>query len=284
MAVTSLWDTVNTSALWERIENKTNRNRDDYRQLGMYRNIPLARGTVVWATAHPLFNGAIPANHMRQNATQWKIIAAQYPCSDSTKREFTLFWHALYQNHNRPLIIDLTFPPRDQMPSYYPIQEGETLRDVLNTVRIKLQNVDLIQRGTFDSYQIEIPDSPSKLVQRYHYLNWPDGTAISLEHLIDLVNLVEEKSSSKEILVHCRGGVGRTGTLIAALLIKERIENGTMRRENLSEDLEKLILELREDRNHLVVQTPAQFELLVQYAESLFHEKENGHSFVEIPD
>lgn len=50
----------------------------------------------------------------------------------------------------------------------------------------------------------------------------PDFTAPSLE-LFDAVYdaVLSQAKSSKKIAIHCRGGIGRTGTLLAALKLKE---------------------------------------------------------------
>ena len=55
-----------------------------------------------------------------------------------------------------------------------------------------------------------------------HYLPIPDEEAPGLDELHKALVWVEDaKSAGKKILVHCRFGIGRTGTFVAAYLISQ---------------------------------------------------------------
>jgi len=54
-----------------------------------------------------------------------------------------------------------------------------------------------------------------------HYLPIPDEGASILENMIQALEWLETRLvESKKILLHCRFGIGRTGTLVTAYLLK----------------------------------------------------------------
>lgn len=116
-----------------------------------------------------------------------------------------------------------------------------------------------------------------------HFNQWPDYGVISLEQLNDLVALVERQHSSDHpILVHCRAGVGRTGTLITAVLMKEYIENNifSLSKDDLEQHLQWIIFHLRKQRGPLFVQTEEQYGLLREFSNEIW-ETENSYIIPE---
>ncbi|MBV9668413.1 MAG: dual specificity protein phosphatase family protein [Nitrososphaeraceae archaeon] len=58
----------------------------------------------------------------------------------------------------------------------------------------------------------------------YFHLSIEDYGAPSLEELYNVVNHISRQiDDGKRVMVHCSGGKGRTGTILAAYLIKKRI-------------------------------------------------------------
>lgn len=102
---------------------------------------------------------------------------------------------------------------------------------------------------------------------RVNYYKWPDHGVAPLPHLIELTaefNEAVHTTSTKnhQTLLHCRAGVGRSGTLaVASALLDLHRKNGSVSETNLVD----IIVEGRMQRGPLFVQTPAQLELLVQY-------------------
>ena len=84
------------------------------------------------------------------------------------------------------------------------------------------------------------------------YYSWPDQEKPDIEEFITLWKTDQQKlncsSHSKKIVVHCTGGIGRTGTYItidiAARQIAENVEG--------SVSIDEIILMLRKYRNNMV--------------------------------
>ena len=140
-------------------------------------------------------------------------------------------------------------------------------------IQFSTVSVELIEdKNPIHTYRvIDSTSSSTKTISRYSYCSWPDYGIISVEELQDLVGQVETLTlnSQKPTWVHCKAGVGRTGTLITAAIIKQKIAAGELNKENLGASLVDIILHLRKQRGTGFVQSKNQFNLLYQYAESL---------------
>jgi hypothetical protein len=115
----------------------------------------------------------------------------------------------------------------------------------------------------------------TKTIHRYHYKKWPDGTAIDVEQLKTLIADVTchtQGAFEKPLWIHCYMGVGRTGTLITGLSIKEKIEKGEITKGNLRTKLVDIIVGFRTERAHDFINAPEQINLLYDYASSLLDE------------
>lgn len=81
-----------------------------------------------------------------------------------------------------------------------------------------------------------------------------DYCSPTLEQLEQFVRLVaDSKSSGKKTIVHCQGGIGRTGTFAAAYWIAQ------------GKSAEEAMQHVRKTQRH-AVETPEQEEILVEFA------------------
>jgi atypical dual specificity phosphatase len=101
----------------------------------------------------------------------------------------------------------------------------------------------------------------------YFHLSLDDKSAPSLEELDHVVNYIRRQiDNGKAVMVHCSGGKGRTGTILAAYLVKKELDSITARQaidriskirggESIqSKDQERIILSyetyLKSERKH----------------------------------
>jgi protein tyrosine phosphatase len=128
-----------------------------------------------------------------------------------------------------------------------------------------------------DSYTLTIsqPNKETIKVPLLHAKNWQDHSTQSAETLIGLANHVKQVATPKrglfarnnsptdpakgEPVVHCRAGVGRTGTLVAGLAALDNPE--------LS--VEEIVTDLRYSRSEMMVQTDEQLRTVEEVAARL---------------
>lgn len=206
------------------------------------------------------------ANLVGKGISARTFIATQEP-HEST---FNLFWHTAFECGR---IVDLTAEQSVNRFSsgakvYYP--------EIINKVatyeswEVALQREEKFQDYAILHYLVtEKVTGVSKNISRLHYREWKDYEVISILALNGLVESLEAIPSKECILVHCKAGVGRTGTLITACILKEKIVSGEIQESDLESSLVELILKLRMQRGKYFVENVNQFKLLLDYGRHL---------------
>lgn len=170
------------------------------------------------------------------------------------------FWQMVMQLPLTAQIVDLT--DGAQTP-YYPTTIGEEKPLGDGSLRVVLQKVKESSTGRLvqSRYVILEHQTSQKVVRRLHFKAWPDGGVISVQWLGILVDRLQ-----KNAWVHCQAGMGRTGTLITAKIIKEQIAEGRIAtQDELLQRLVEIILVLRQQRGRHIVYAKQQFRLLCQF-------------------
>lgn len=109
-------------------------------------------------------------------------------------------------------------------------------------------------------------DGKKKEVKVFHFEDWIDfgapGSEAELTKFDAFFRRLEAHPRTGKTVVHCRAGVGRTGTLIVMEQIKEKIKRNQINAGNFREEVENLILKGREERGPSFVQKPEQLKFI----------------------
>lgn len=156
------------------------------------------------------------------------FIASQAP----KESNYPFFWKMVWEKDIDQIVMvtELSEGERDLCYPYWPTDSGTlvldngivvTLLDE-NTLLSNLQQYLLIRRYRV-SYEKE-----EKILTHYWYRNWPDHSfpeeTLTLLTMVDAVK--KDKKTQAPILVHCSGGIGRTGIFIFAFHFQQRQEFG----------------------------------------------------------
>lgn len=212
------------------------------------------------------------ANQLNIEGNQF--IAAQYPLSGIG---FYWFWKMALQKS--ALIVDLTNDEDKKlrgMNSYYP--ESKEKPVCYSGIKIELIQCDTVD-GMDDvflyKYAIEDENGFKNKISRLHMKCWPDHQCTNLDKLFKVIDFINASQNANWDcpIIHCRAGVGRTGTLITLLVAQKMILEGKITENNLLEKLVEMIYQGRVQRNEHYVQTIHQFELIVKGCLELLHKE-----------
>ena len=221
----------------------------------------------------------INANYVGQSVTEHPFIISQAPVVGTIGR----FWLAAVKNG--AVIVDLlTREDQARVNRYYP----ETIDQTINydgLVEVTLRNVN--DRLGIRIYDVVNPiTGESTIVRRLHFDGWIDFSSVTIETLNTLlrnISALEHDSGNDEegfrptTMIHCRAGIGRSGTLAMAMILNDMKAQGKLVRRDFTEALldEKLltmILTLRTQRGSGFVQNAEQFKLIREFALSLLNQ------------
>ncbi len=247
--------------LWKRLETQTA--PPDYLRAnqvnGRFTDIGCPKDTAI-----QIGDDYLHANLVGEDVSARRFIAAQAPVEE----DYALFWESAWQQEG--MIMDLTTAEdRDKgVTIYYPTTAEKT--KIYGNFQVELVQESVEEGAKIYQYRMTHQETKeSKIIQRVHFDQWLDFNAVSLDHLKTLVAILEKDESGKTPCIHCRAGVGRTGTLITAFILKEKIKNKEIHAGNLESALMDLILKLRRQRGEYFVQQPVQFKLIRDYGKFL---------------
>lgn len=99
----------------------------------------------------------------------------------------------------------------------------------------------------------------AKLITHFHFTAWPNYSVASPVEACALLRLADEAwDGTGRMMVHCSGGIGRSGTFVAA----HRTYRCRPSKEDIPQAIFETVVKLREDRHPWMVEGPEQFELI----------------------
>lgn len=160
-------------------------------------------------------------------------------------------------------------------PIYANIEStGSTTRknnDVTTTSTLKQQDIELGKNvsgepllGNVYALTINTLNDEPFTVEVLHVHNWKDHTAVdantTLQIAAKVIELADESKNDGVPVIHCKAGVGRTGQVLAALVMEQDQYN--------TSSLESIVTGMRESRNGYMVQNDDQLKVLAKIAVS----------------
>lgn len=117
---------------------------------------------------------------------------------------------------------------------------------------------------------------------RIHKKDWSEQEATEGRFLNIAFNQVEAMQGSRQVFVLSSEGIGKPGTLVAAMCLREEIcnKNSEITTILLPHYLKQLILRLRKQIGNQFVNSEDQFRSLLEYGYSLINKKymeKNGY-------
>jgi protein tyrosine phosphatase len=206
----------------------------------------------------------VHANHVKLLDLSPSVICSQAPKPDMEEA----FWTQVILHSS--LIVDLTNDKDRDFHGVHDYFPEEPIGRLLGSVRLEVESTDL-KLGEV-KYKAMLEGNETKEVERLHFAKWPDAGVISVEALENLLNRIEEKQAKsplESLWIHCRAGVGRTGTVTVALAIRQLHREGAITSDNYLDVINELILKGRAQRDVFFVQSKDQYQLLLKYAEKL---------------
>ena len=146
-------------------------------------------------------------------------------------------------------------------------------RTKLNKYKLEILSEEHLKFKTIVTRKIKLIDTVSnneRIITQLHYLAWPDlGIPISYLNYKEFIYMIEESEKNKSnlpVIIHCGGGVGRTGTFTAIYFlykeIMEQINNKNLT--NIRFSVFNMVRKLKEIRLYSV-ETPKQYQFIYEF-------------------
>ncbi|WP_067522322.1 tyrosine-protein phosphatase [Endozoicomonas ascidiicola] len=236
----------------------------------------------VKTAVHTLTDQPMNANYVFNNsyiATQAPLIGAK----DKDQNSIPAFF-SMIKNSDSDTVVNLTgqadekgdlksqyWPDQGHVESYQYGNETVAVNTMSVTSEAGYDIVKLYIQETIDGQWPLTDDGEAKGKETtvFHFKEWPDHGVPKGEQLGYYKNFkktVESHDGSPQKIVHCRAGVGRTGSFITESEIKKEIDNGNITEANLEQTINNIILQGRTDRGPSFVQTDSQYQLIMEEA------------------
>ena len=196
-------------------------------------------------------------------------------------------WHMIWELEMDIIVMMCSLGPGYQgCSTYFPLGENETVS--FGEFQIKCVKLELVNEVyAIRNFTIVRGSEPARNVIHFQFLKWPNyGVPQNLDHLAKFVREVDEavktRRDGKELkaVVHCSGGLGRSGTFLTVLASLEsmrRVEDVDKEFPKGEIDLVPMVTEMRAQRHPWMVEGEAQYTVayktLIKVAEDMIKEE-----------
>lgn len=222
--------------------------------------------------------GYINASFIEFPPADAKYIAAQAPLGPTLSD-----WFAMIREHDVGVVVNLCKLielGRIKCERYWP--EVPDKEEKIGETILTLTKEEHFDEFCERHLKLRYADGFEKEIVQLHYSEWPDHGCPNCEtHVLKMIETFDKlhyTAPEKPVLVHCSAGCGRTGTIIAANIVRELINSKNLKDELRLDDL---VLELRKQRVSMV-QTPDQYQFLHKLVVHFCREKLKSLG-VEVP-
>lgn len=145
-----------------------------------------------------------------------KALAAQGP----TQEQQDDFWMMVWKSNSRCLVM---LTRTEECCRYWPGQ-GEAVK----RGPIQIAGIEEQQNGNLTTRQLKAAfGGEERVIYHYHYTGWQDNGTAPPQEMAGLVKLLEgQYTRENPLIAHCKGGIGRTGTLLALLFSYQKVQEG----------------------------------------------------------
>ncbi|XP_071551896.1 uncharacterized protein [Panulirus ornatus] len=195
----------------------------------------------------------INASYVEDVQARRYFVATQAPIPNTTED----FWRMVWQL-NVYTIIMLTRvmeKGKEICAQYWPSMTQRAT--TIGSFQVLNQGEEYKGLSTTRYLQV-VKGSEKRVVKQYHFTNWPDFDAPDNEHdLLDFICDIQNTmiASGEHIIVHCRAGVGRTGTFIGLWKLMDTVKGEWSA---LTVNVMQTVLSMRKCRP-CMVQAPDQY-------------------------
>jgi len=205
-----------------------------------------------------VFTKADGNKHYLHGNTFNNYILTQAP----TEEAFPTFWKICFEQSQ--LIVDLTNHGFEFVDEYL-TEKGYNDEKIAVTILDKKN--DTGSQTTI--YKLKITDKATnkeKTIHRINYYGWQDNRPATPQALSKLIEKVDNLAGEEKVIIHCRIGVGRTGTFVTAREIDKLIKEKKIFDPNsLIDETLKIVLAGRQARNPLFVQNEDQLHSIFEF-------------------
>lgn len=232
-----------------------------------------------------------------------RYIAMQAPKKETTDHVWRMVWHEV---ESPGVVVTLTV---DKVHPYFPLAVGEVVAvneddefgDGFHG-SVTCESLETSEDGATQIRKLvmrvpkEEGNEKEKVYWHLLYMKWSDYGVVNQEEKASLLKCIElsrklNREAQNPRVVHCRAGVGRSGTFMALDFLLTELENGRFKAESDGSDGEKegkdatedpvfeTVNRLREQRP-LSVQTVGQYKFLYEMLNESW-EKKYGEKVLE---
>ena len=266
-----------------------------------YRNIlPFGENRVVLSGG-----GYINASYMPNlsGSNKKAFIACQGPLSNTIADQWEMIWSEnvkaifaigkLYEGDTEKCAP--YWPSSDSSPHMTVHYKPESINQTATSqYDLQLVREDSLCNGELIRREIKLTSNngESRNVIHYHFLGWPDHTAIKsssmLLTLVKRMHMFRSHFPNNPVVVHCSAGVGRTGCALTMCHVIESLEHSVHRTANLANEsisILSIAINLRRYRLYMM-QTTDQYVSVFQTTAYLLNQysvRQDGVLFPDLP-